>query len=229
MSAEDLVKKIQSVAYWRVVIRPTEYDAKRILSLSRCKELMEKSQVVLRGWDYPHVERIQSGESWVEDRYDWEGRHLEYWRFYQSGQFVHHFSCPEEFSPLTNRAPAPDRYLSVENVVYTLTEILEFASRMAKHDVLTPSVEISIQLRGMMNRELTFTHSSRWVPSGSYVSRTDHVSYELTTSEAELRARSQDLALDAAVAIFERFGWFNPSRTILAEDQRKLLERRLGV
>jgi len=226
----ELLDKIHSRAYWRVLMRPTQFDSHRIPSLSRCKEIIEKSYVLLRGWDYPHFEEkdVHPGDESIELGCDWEDRHLEYWRFYQSGQFVHHFTCWEEFHRL-NRSPAPERYLSVLSALYTATEIFEFAARVARHEVLRPEAEISIQLHGMKERELTFEDLWRSMSVRGHVSGRDQITCEVTVPQVQLLAGAPELALDTAIAIFERFGWFNPPRQTLADDQRKLLERRLGV
>lgn len=225
---QDLLDKIHSKAYWRVVIRPAEFNAKRIPSLGRCKELVEASRVLLRGWDYPHLNDIQAGQDWIESGYAEQGSHSEYWRFYRSGQFVHHFAAVEEFDNLT-RTRAPERYMLVPNVLYTVTEIFEFAARLARHGVLRPAAEVSIELRGMRNRELTFQDLGRSIGFGPFTAQVAEISYETQASQAQLLGTAAELALDAAIAIFEQFRWFDPPRHMLAEDQRKFLERRLGV
>lgn len=224
----ELLDKIHSVAYWRVVIRPAEFDTRRIPSLGQCKEIVEASQVVLRGWDYPHLEEVRTGgDDWIESGCDWEGRHLEYWRFHTSAQFAHQFSAIEEFHRLT-RTPAPERYMIVPNMLYTVTEIFEFAARLARHDILRPTAHVSIQLHGMRDRELTYQDLMRSMGFGPYVCSRDEITYETDASDAQLLGRAAELAIDATIALYERFEWFSPSRAPLVEEQRKFLERRLG-
>lgn len=229
---EELLNKIHGHAYWRVVIRPSDFSATRVPSLGRCEEIIRASQVVLRGWDYPHIDRIQAGDDWIDSACDWDGGpHYEYWRFHQSGQFVHHFNCVEEFHRLP-RTPSPSRYLLVLNALYTVTEVFEFAARLARHDVLGRAVQIRIELHGMKDRELTFQDVFRAAVFGQfkpYVSGIDVVKYEAMTPVPTLLGTVQDAALDAAIAIFERFNWLSPSRPPLAEEQKKFVERRLGV
>jgi len=43
----------------------------------------------------------------------------------------------------------------------------------------------------------------------------------------ELVTNPDDFALNFVIEIFERFNWNNPPRQILAEDQKRLRERRL--
>ena len=76
--------------HWRVVVRPNEFDAERIPSLADCWSTVERSRVALRGWDYPHIdhENQAGGEDWIASWIHW-GLYIEYWRLFQSGQFVH--------------------------------------------------------------------------------------------------------------------------------------------
>lgn len=228
---KDLVEKIRSKAHWRVVIRPTEFKANRIDSLGKCKQTIESSRILLRGWDYPHLDQIRPDRDWVESSCDWEqGGHLEYWRFYQSGQFVHLRAAFEEYRELPwtrSPRPTPDRYLEYVGVLYSMTEIFEFAARLARQDILRPNALVEIELNDMKERELTSWHSV-WGLEG-YVSQTPQITYQLTLPHTEIVARSADLAIDASVAVYERFGWFDPPRGELVEQQKKLVERRLGV
>ena len=98
MNTETLLNKIKSRGYWMVEIRPTKFDKLRIPTLSKAQEIIQSCIVTLRGWDYPHLshrdtERTQ-GVNWVASWADFMG-HLEYWRFYQSTQFLHLFSIRE--------------------------------------------------------------------------------------------------------------------------------------
>ncbi len=224
-----LLDKIHQHAYWRVVIRPTQFNPREITSLGTCERIVRSSQVVLRGWDYPWVEKIQVGQDWIESYCDSDiVSRYESWRFFLSGQFVHHFTVDEEFHGL-NWTPSPDRYLSVLNCLYTVTEIFEFAARLAQHGILRPAAEVSIRLYGMQNRQLTHERLEQAMVFGGYFSRMDEIAHDVAIPASQLLGSTADLALDGATAIFERFGWLNPPRDQLTEEQRKLLERRLGV
>jgi len=192
---------------------------------------MTASRVLLRGWDYPHVEEkdIKPGHDWIELSSDWAG-HLEYWRLFMSGQFVHHFAAFERFRELP-WSPAPKRYLLVDSVVFTMTEIHEFASRLARYAAFEGDVEITIELKGTKGR-----HLASWWPEDAmlhnltrYKCDVDVVPVCSVIDAADLQVRTSELALKAAIRILEGFGWFNPPRYLLAEEQCKLLEKRLGV
>ncbi len=96
-TAESLRTKIKEAPHWRVTIRPGAHVEERIRTLGECWRLVETSRVSLRGWDYPHLdyEHRQYGNDWVAS-WDEYRSHREYWRLYQSGQFLHLFSFKED-------------------------------------------------------------------------------------------------------------------------------------
>jgi hypothetical protein len=226
MSVEERLAAIHSTGYWRVNIRPSRFEPRRIPSLSECWDIVESSKVRLRGWDYPHIEHGErvNGDDWISSGSDW-ARHLEYWRLYQSGQFIHHFAMWEDYER-PNRQPAPERYLEPLGVLYRLTEIFEFSARLGERDVLRPSAEFSIRLVDVNGRCLMFWDISR-ILRGDYVSALDQISFCESVRQDKLLSRAPEIALDASIAIYERFNWTNPPRDVFAEEQKKFLERRL--
>src|SRR5438477_12026082 len=78
--------------HWRVNMRPLPFEPERIPSLSAGFELIQSTKLSLRGWDYPHLSHKPhqrgTGKSWIAAWSDFMN-HVEYWRFYQSGQFLH--------------------------------------------------------------------------------------------------------------------------------------------
>ena len=233
IDADARVAKIHKTGYWRVNIRPTRFAGKLIPLLSDCWRIVETSKVVLRGWDYPHVDEEEkaNGQDWIQSGIDWqEYGHVELWRLHQSGQFVHHLACTEDYHelPWSSSEGKPERYLLYVSALYILTEIFEFASRLATKEVLLPAAYVSITLGNMARRELSYWHFNESLfHHRGYVSEIDEIKLEDTYSPETLLARSPELALEAALHLYERFGWMNAPRQWLAERQRMLLERRL--
>jgi hypothetical protein len=98
---------------------------------------------------------------------------------------------------------------------------------LANKNILHPSAFISIGLHNIKDHELVSFNASRFMPDG-YVYVTDEpIIMEKEISQQELVTNPDNLALNFIVEIFERFNWSNPSRKILAEDQKRLRERRL--
>ena len=222
--ANDFLPKIHSAGYWRINIRPTSFDKKRIASLRECKQIMISSQVSLRGWSYPHLRDgdIISGQDWVEYGHEWM-QYIEYWRFYQSAQFIQHLASREDHAGLSN---APKQFISPLSTLYSFTEIFEFASRLAKREILQPEAEILIKLIGLKDhilyepgRPLSFING--------HVCRINEIIIEKTVSDVELIAHKSELALRATMDTFERFNWDNPPEKYFAEQQLKFIERRI--
>lgn len=225
------LSKIHQTGYWRVNIRPTRFVARMVPSLTECWRLVEGSKVMLRGWDYPHVDERENanGQDWIQSGIDWEGHgHIELWRFYQSGQFLHHFAAIEDFHKLPGWSSEgkPERYLLYVSTLYTTSEVFEFAARLAARDVLEPKGYLSIKLGNMGGRELAGWSLDDGIPRG-YVSHIDEIEFYGSYTQETLMTRPAELALDAALQLFERFGWTDAPREWLAGWQRKLVERRL--
>jgi len=236
-TTESLLEKIRSRGYWEVIIRPTRFERERIKALSECTQIVQECRVRLRGWDYPHVSTRSpphvGGVDYVESLTDWNG-YKELWRMYQSGQFVHLFGCREDW--LSERISIfgfpqhayiePGSVLSVLSTLYSVTEIYEFASRLAQKNLFDETIFLSIALHGMKNRKLIFFESQRLL-FDDYVCKIADLPLDKTITVDELLGRGHELALDHTIWIFERFNWISPPRDILKEDQKKFLEHRI--
>ncbi|MFC1916642.1 hypothetical protein ACFLX1_00705 [Chloroflexota bacterium] len=228
MNAEGVLNKIKSKGYWRVEIRPTKFEKYRIPTFGEVQQLVQSCIVYWRGWDYPHW-----NERTVQNMEDWE-HEMEYWRFYRSGKFIHFFALREDYLDIDKvlpiqYPPRPPRagYVSFISTTFQVTEIFEFAARLAGKDILSPSAFISIGLYNLKDHELASFSASRFLHDG-YVYTTDApIVREREISQDELVANPDDFALDFIIEIFERFNWNNPPRQILGEEQKRLRERRL--
>jgi len=236
LSAEEVLEKIKSRGYWFVNIRPLKFEEERIKSLRECKKLVKDCVVSLRGWDYPHYStRLEpiSGLDWVESVTDWE-EYKELWRMYQSGQFTHFFGCKEDwlgeaktlFGTPRTWEYAPGSVLSVLNTLFRITEIYEFASRLAERKLFDEALYLNIELHGMKNRRLIFLDRRR-IFFHDYICGINSLPHSNTISIEDILGNAHDLALDHAIWIFERFNWDSPPREVLKEDQKRFLERRL--
>ena len=113
------------------------------------------------------------------------------------------------------------------SLTYGVTEIFEFAARLANRDILRPSAFIPIELHNMKDHELVTFSSSRFLHDGYVYTTDDPIVIEREIPQQELVSDPDNFALDFIIEIFERFSWNNSLRQILAEDQKRLRERRL--
>lgn len=226
----EILDKIKRHGYWKVVIRPTRYEEDR-LTLAQCRQAVVDNVVVFRGWDYPHTDRsdIINGPTWVQHTTDWS-QYVEWWRMTQSGQFVHLFGIQEDWEPdewvAGYEDTEPGQALSVLNALFAITEIFEFASRLATTPVLEDEAYVEISLTGLEGRTLIMLNPGRTL-SGRYTCGVDNLSRNWTLTTEELLGRSRELALDHARWLFTRFNWQNVPLEVFEGDQEKLIEGRL--
>jgi hypothetical protein len=230
------VSRITSRGYWKVIMYPSEFRRDRIANLLECQRLVENCKVSLRGWDYPHFERLVSSEDYICSGTDWE-IYKEYWRLYRSGQFVHYFGCVEDWwrgSTLDAELGAryaPGEVLELIMVLYHMTEVHEFASRMAQRSVFGEQMSLTIEAHGMRGRRLIRVGNSLFDEFGQYVSQQESFKFESAYAVQDLIGRSAEVALDQALRVYELFNWRNARMAQnvsgLRDEQRKLLERRL--
>ena len=225
--------------HWRVNFRPDEYKKELIPTLKRCYEIIERNKVRLRGWDYPHldIERGQ-GNNWVASWSNFMG-HFEYWRFYQSGQFLHLFSVGEATMPEwrdklrfqmnrisfyqdINLAEVPG-FISINNFIYTITEIYEFASRLCQAEVYKGILNIDIKIKGIKG----FALSSEGILRNRYTATENEIGSFWSFDSDLIVAKSADQALCAIAWFFERFGWLSPFMEVFRQDQDNFLKGRI--
>ncbi len=237
----ELIEKIKKKGYWKVTIRPIEFKNDYISTVDECKKIIETCQVSLRGWNYPHIakEGIKiSGNDSVESYCDWDkGGYFEYWRLYQSGQFVHYFSMREDYRVSEDKIRQIQewhdtqsvRFLAIISTLYSVTEIFEFSQRLASKNALGNNVEIIIELGNCDGRELFFWDELSRHLSMNYICtfRDENILIKRVIPKDELVSSSDKIALGATIEIFKKFNWNNPPEKVFAEDQNKFLQRRL--
>jgi hypothetical protein len=207
---------VLSLPHWEVIIHPTKYESELIDSLKACFDLVEQTKVRLRGWDFPHLshlpqERLRGNDS-VGSWALFLGE-VEYWRLYQTGQFIHLHALEEAISTewrertremtrnsLSHRSDIDwskvPGFISYLNCLYRLTEIFEFAARFCEKGVWKGSLSLSIHLKGIQGFVIAMdprrNNIDYWVASENVIGRT----WELET--AELVADGKELSLRAA-------------------------------
>jgi hypothetical protein len=239
MTALSLPVPVLTYPHWRVNIRQDTFNPSVIPSLSECREVINATKVSLRGWDYPHLSRKEgqsgSGNNWIASWTEFMN-HIEYWRFYQSAQFIHLFAVREalasDWRAQLQKAAAfhayesrdwskVPGYFSLLNVLYTVTEIFEFASRLAQRGVYAGSVVLTLELKGIRGFILTPDLDRAW--SGTKIASEDVYSYTWTLTPADLVSNTATHSLSAAVWLFERLGWESPAIEVLRRDQTHFL------
>jgi hypothetical protein len=135
MTFPSIVEKIRSRGHWRINFRPLE--ARKIaLSLQECRDVVRANAVSLRGWDYPHISNNQDAlhvrKNSFEGIVDWHD-HIEFWRMYQSSQFVHYVALDDDWTEVSHwrQNTLPIGIFSKSSVVYS---IMSERSSNSSHD-----------------------------------------------------------------------------------------------
>jgi hypothetical protein len=239
VSYEELLEDIKSRGYWRVEIHSTEYQDKRLSRCAAMHDLLSGATVSLRGWPYPYfrIEKTTYNGKWLEGQVNWS-YYREYWRLYESGQWIHYMGLrgaritrEELFEGQSPPPPQHPGYLHVRgDILFTLTEIFRFAVGLAQGGILEPTAFLSIQLNNTRDYMLFEEFLRPFFFIHEYVNTSDTpIEQQKSVPVSQLSAVADQMALETAIKVFEVFGWV-PSEAgvrMLAEDQKKLIERRL--
>lgn len=232
MDTAGLLALIHGNGYWRVLLRPPAFQPARLRDRAHCLSVVHQSSVDLSGWHYPIV-----GHGPSDEGPDWVGgggsamAFIEYWRFFQSGQFVHHIATREDhmarlglFHPQFFVPGEGKRYLAITSTLFMITDIMEFAARLAYRNVLAPAGTVQIDLHGMAGRQLTFMTPDRRLPESHWF-KEETVQLKQSLSRDEIIGRPAEIAIDLTIDLLGKAGWAAP-RALLSDDQARYTERR---
>jgi hypothetical protein len=233
---------VKAKPHWRIVIRPYGNPQPLISNLRDAWRIIEQCSVSVRGWDYPYVGRTTvergQGNTWIAS---WTngGRFTEIWKLFLSGQFVHlrNFWQDIDDSEYTQRAIErarmfgmrgdfrPAGLIDVRDTLYTITEIYEFAARLAQHTKAIGSVNVNIQMVGVRDRLLCPLDSGiGW--TNVCIAQQDIIECEKTYTVGDIIGGSKEYARMATDVIYQVFGYMDASLELLVSEQNKLFEKR---
>lgn len=223
---EEILAALRKVGHWRVVIRPTTFERKRISKINGCYELIQGASVSHRGWPYPAC--IDRGKEAGPEFSGFalaglEWGILEAWRYFQSGQFVHKFALREDVRTSRQDDEEPGPVLDWIRACHSVAEIFEFAARLSLQGVL-PSARIQIQIRGTKGRRLSCSDPRRlfFPPSPCRVPIVEHV---VEVTGGDLVSREEELVISAAKEMFAQFLW-DPAEAVLRDERQRLMAMR---
>jgi hypothetical protein len=226
----ELLEKIRSRGYWKVIIRPATFVEKRVTHISDLLPILERTSVNLKGWSFPHIDSfgaLDKGPDWIGQEFSWDSI-VELWRFYQSGQFVHYFGMPEDRSANYHSRWLPSNdevhrvILDVKSSVLQFTEIFEFATRLTFSDAGDNVMRLTIAADNIKEHYLKLPEFSPekgpWIPQA----HKPLMEYTEDLSRIQLTSETKELALKAALKLFGCFQW-NPGPEILRDLQGEFL------
>lgn len=218
-----IVEKIRTRGHWRVNFRPLS-PPKKELSLLECRDVVDKNCVSLRGWNYPHVsnkpDALHARTNSFEGSVDWH-EHIEYWRMYQSSQFLHYVALDDDWTDVSHwrkdALPAGQFLEAVGGLFHEVAEVFAFLTRLARDGLYATGASVSIDLIGMEGRRLYLAPGSgRGALRGDYVSLEPRITFSTRLPPNDL-ANTSDAAVKAASFIVQRFQWLDPSDAVLKE------------
>lgn len=234
MNAEEIIKEIKKRGFWDITIRPTVFIKDRMKNKEEALNVIRESVVELRGWDYPHIRDRDGNPHNIADGIEkyifWEN-YVEIWRLFLSGQFIHLLALREDWltPPQKSRIAFVQNQnvkntLGVTGTLFTITEIFEFAKRLAVKGIFGEEVAIDIVLNNTEGRGLLVDSPGRLPflrPKVCFASKWE---YNKVFSVPDLVQNYKDLAFEAITELFELFNWSNTPIQVMKEDQIKFLE-----
>jgi len=221
---------IRQVPHWEFVIRPFTFKAERINSLPGCLEVVNSCHVARINWEFPHVRdtKKSTGNDWIDSETQFIG-HQEYWRLYQSGQFVFHSMFREMFYEEVVKQRAnfqvvlpdgfvPGGYHDIVIMLRTITELCEFAANYARHGLVDSGLSVGVFMQHVKDDILFCWESGRhW---SSFRSTADNQLGKFWHfPKGDLLERTHPIALDITNYFWHRFGWFDAPLKELVKEQ----------
>ena len=231
----ELLDKLQSRGHWYVAIRPVMFVEERVPNLLDLPRILERTSVHLRGWDFPHIDtrnEMQRQPDHVEQLFEWD-MYLEAFRFFKSGQFIHFSGMTADWLDQSALSKAPDGWqpgqtLRVPSAVFKLTEIFEFAARLAITDAGGEAMNIEIGVRNIAGRVLSMKSQNRLGFGREQRADAAEYPYEILLETKDLVSSPRSHALNPATELFRLFGW-DPSPEVLKGIQDELYSFRRGT
>ena len=234
-----MIEELKKGAYWRVWFGPRTVDGE-FLSLSECRQLIEKCQVQLRGWPFPFIrpENVRELDGFIENSHDGK-THKEWWRMHRSGRFEHYASLRED-DPLSREEydTALDLLLDetvernlvdysgavgISSLLHEITEYFTLISGYVRElpEELT-EFDVEIVLHGVRNRVLVETNfEKKW--DVIYKTGLDEIqSPAKVFAREELLENADSLAVDTVIHFLKSFNWPDPDRDFLEKEQQRL-------
>ena len=230
-----LLDRIKSKGYWRINFQPRKLRAEK-LSLTECRELVEKNALRLRGWNYPYAPIRQddqqgglpSGEfyeAWI----DW-WNHIEYWRLYRSHQFLHYLALREDWFAENEWARElaqrilPGQAIGTSGAIHQITEIFEFLSRLGRNGLYPSGVSVSLSLENTEGRQLWVDDPQRMPFFDLKQTGAKRIEMNREILSSQFATGGAEIARSVIIEFFDHFGWDQ----ISAENIRLQQEQMLG-
>ncbi|MBD2120808.1 helix-turn-helix domain-containing protein [Trichocoleus sp. FACHB-262] len=226
--------------HWQIVVRPENYERELVPSLTNCSQLVERARVKLSGWSYPCLTFNSSlsarGSNWISSWVDLNLGRAEYWRIYQSGQFVHYLTfwsqSSEDLQEINQSVRRQSSYgmqesipgyVAIPDMIFNMTGMYEFAARLCESGIYRGAVTFQVKLVGI--RGFVLAQPRSWLGfSGFHQVTESSLEHLMSVSSIDLIANPREYAVNSVIWFVERFGWNHPPKTAFAQTQQQLFE-----
>ena len=221
---ESLPTEFRDVGHWEVEFWVLPYLRERIPNLGVINTLTRESQVTLRGWYFPHIDRehIANFNHGVQSYTLAPRTHREAYRAYQSGTFVWKQQFWEDTA---ENVTAAHKLLSFIGVILEVTEYFLFAKRYYERIAPDATVHLTIRLTDVLDRTLA-NFGEGWL-RGNYRCHLPTIQTDCECIVSELAASYEELARKAIRRIFELFNWNDSEDELRIYWQQRLVNRRI--
>lgn len=200
-------------AHYAIAMRPR---TPKNLPLGELEDVVRDCRVWRRKFPYPYVPsgRMERHEDCIGASHV-GGLHADEWRLYRSGQFSERLGLYEARWPPNQPpsagcdAPLRERFLEPALTLYQISEVFQFASRLARS---IPDIwRIEIKLCDMQDRMLDIRVPERFGLYADYKCGVPEISLSAELDSWSLQARYADLAIEKALEVMDCFGWSEKS------------------
>lgn len=220
-----ILAAVTEKAHYAISMRPR---SPKNLPLDELEDIVRDCRVWRRELPYPYVpsgrmERLESciGASRMG------GLHADVWSLCRGGQFSEHLGLyearwpPDQPPSAGCDAPQRERFLEPALTLYQISEVFQFASRLARS---IPDVwRIEIKLCDMQDRMLDIRVPERFGLYTDYKCGVPDIGLSVELDSWSLQARYADLAVEKTLEVMDHFGWREKRlETSLREEQDRL-------
>ena len=142
---------------------------------------------------------------------------------YTSGQFLSYVALIEETAEKAYETGGTNT-LAVDHTIYRVTEIFEFAHRLARQGVYPEGAELTLSLENSDGRRHWLGPQPRIRFHGSKAMSASRIELRSNMPAATLKDGYREQALLSLVRLFDRFGW-NPEPKQVAEVQDRFYRK----
>jgi hypothetical protein len=226
--AAETTVDLRDAAFSDVAVRPVPYVTDR-LGPGDLEPFATEHQVRLRGWPVPYMDErnvLQRHGSWVGQDIEPEVvPHVEGWRLFTSGQFLHRRVLVTDLvdSPeLTASDSDAKGAVAVWDVLLYLVEVAELAARYATAfgcDAIT----FQVALDGVSGHQLIAGDWRREL-HGPYMVGADRLEFARMVGSAQLLEAPRGVGVDLAQGLLSQFGLTIPDQ-VLFDWQEQVFNR----